>query len=66
MPYQFQHHVHVEFDVVTGTFKNLPPEWAKILEESGINQTEMAAAPTTVVTVLEAGANMKTKGAYPT
>lgn len=62
LPYQFVHHVHVEFDVVTGTFKNLPPEWAKILAESGIGQDEISAAPTTVVTVLEAGANLKTKG----
>ena len=42
--------------------QNLPPEWEKILNESGITADEQEQSSGTVIQVLNAAANIKTKG----
>jgi hypothetical protein len=40
----------------------LPPEWERILNESGITAQEQESNAGTVIQVLNAAANIKTKG----
>ena len=42
--------------------QNLPPEWERILNESGITAAEQEDNAGTVIQVLNAAANLKTKG----
>ena len=52
-PIDFKHNAHVGFDVQTGKFTGLPPEWQSLLSHSKINQEDIAKNPQAVLDVLE-------------
>ncbi|KAJ1505034.1 Protein kinase [Coelomomyces lativittatus] len=52
-PKDFEHKVHVGFDVATGMFSGLPEKWNELLFTSGISKEEMMRDPQAVLNVLE-------------
>eukprot|EP00834_Sanchytrium_tribonematis_P002256 NODE_66_length_25735_cov_0.318497.p2 type:complete len:558 gc:universal NODE_66_length_25735_cov_0.318497:22244-20571(-) len=52
-PTDFKHNAHVGFDLHTGQFTGLPPEWQSLLSHSAINQEDIAKNPQAVLDVLE-------------
>ncbi|KXN69956.1 Pkinase-domain-containing protein [Conidiobolus coronatus NRRL 28638] len=56
-PTNFTHNTHVEFDMESKTFKGLPDEWNKMLQNSSITKEEYSANPQAVIEALDFFAN---------
>lgn len=52
-PVDFEHTVHVGFDLDTGEFTGMPEAWARLLQNSGITPAEKKKNPQAVVDVLK-------------
>eukprot|EP00835_Amoeboradix_gromovi_P006782 NODE_885_length_3452_cov_0.260364.p1 type:complete len:570 gc:universal NODE_885_length_3452_cov_0.260364:2270-561(-) len=52
-PQDFKHNAHVGFDLQSGQFEGLPPEWQNLLSTSKINQEDISKNPQAVLDVLE-------------
>ena len=50
-PINFDHVLHVGFNPETGEFEGLPPEWERLLSNSGITSTERKENPDTIIAV---------------
>ncbi|ORY08392.1 Pkinase-domain-containing protein [Basidiobolus meristosporus CBS 931.73] len=52
-PTNFQHKIHVDFDVNTGMFTGLPEQWVKLLSASAITREDYTNNPQAVLQALE-------------
>jgi len=52
-PINFDHVLHVGFNPETGEFEGLPPEWERLLSNSGITSTERKENPDTIIALLK-------------
>ena len=50
-PINFDHVLHVGFNPETGEFEGLPPEWERLLSNSGITPMERKENPDTIIAV---------------
>ena len=50
-PINFDHVLHVGFNGETGEFEGLPPEWERLLSNSGITPMERKENPDTIIAV---------------
>jgi len=54
LPTNFKHKFHVEVDVASNTgFAGLPPEWAELLEVSGLTMQDVKDQPDAIADVME-------------
>lgn len=52
-PTNFEHTVHVGFDIVTGEFTGMPESWNRLLQTSNIPLTEQKRNPQTILEILK-------------
>ncbi|KAM4724188.1 serine/threonine-protein kinase PAK 2-like isoform 1-T4 [Anableps anableps] len=52
-PSDFEHTIHVGFDAVTGEFTGMPEQWARLLQNSNISESEQKKNPQAVLDVLK-------------
>ncbi|RUO95918.1 hypothetical protein BC936DRAFT_142964, partial [Jimgerdemannia flammicorona] len=52
-PYNVKHHVHVDIDESGVGFRGLPPEWAAILEASGISEDIVLQHPQAIRKIMQ-------------
>jgi len=52
-PINFDHVLHVGFNPETGEFEGLPPEWERLLSNSGITPMERKENPDTIIALLK-------------